>query len=163
MFLIIESRSFEALISSRSLSCHWGAFYSLRRELAFAPHSRAARTEEPRLLRHAMVAQVFRLWGVSEEHSRLRVNTATDGVERSNYQALPATALLKSRRSWSFAVVFTFIWVSARSGNLIPVVPLTVSCFPKGISGFPRYRTLSRLPLRRLDAIRALALSPSAL
>ena len=46
------------------------------------------RTEEPRL-RHAMVAQVFRL-GVSErtkERSGRIVNTATDGVERSsNYR-----------------------------------------------------------------------------
>ena len=104
------------------------------------------RTEEPRL-RHAMVAQVFRL-GVSErtkERSGRIVNTATDGVERSsNYRGTFIAPMLASLITpiMVVAVVFTFDWVSAA------VLAISI----------PVYRASSRaLAAQELDAIQGLS------
>ena len=94
------------------------------------------RADEPRI-RHAMVAQIFRL-GVSErtkERSGRIVNTATDGVERSsNYRGTFIAPMLASLITpiMVVAVVFTFDWVSAAVLAIsIPVVPLTVGAFQR--------------------------------
>ena len=113
------------------------------------------RAEEPRL-RHAMVAQVFRL-GVSErtkERSGRIVNTATDGVERSsNYRGTFIAPMLASLITpiMVVAVVFTFDWVSPRSWQSpFPLFPL-LSVLSKGhFARFPPaiVRPLARLPLK---------------
>ena len=122
------------------------------------------RTEEPRL-RHAMVAQVFRL-GVSErtkERSGRIVNTATDGVERSsNYRGTFIAPMLASLITpiMVVAVVFTFDWVSAAVLAIsIPVVPLTVGAFQRAFRPVStRYRASSRaLAAQELDAIQGLS------
>ena len=122
------------------------------------------RTEEPRL-RHAMVAQVFRL-GVSErtkERSGRIVNTATDGVERSsNYRGTFIAPMLASLITpiMVVAVVCAFDWVSAAVLAIsIPVVPLTVGAFQKAFrSVSTRYRRASRaLAAQELDAIQGLS------
>ncbi len=122
------------------------------------------RAEEPRL-RHAMVAQVFRL-GVSErtkERSGRIVNTATDGVERSsNYRGTFIAPMLASLITpiMVVAVVFTFDWVSAAVLAIsIPVVPLTVGAFQRAFRPVStRYRASSRaLAAQELDAIQGLS------
>ena len=122
------------------------------------------RTEEPRI-RHAMVAQIFRL-GVSErtkERSGRIVNTATDGVERSsNYRGTFIAPMLASLITpiMVVAVVFVFDWVSAAILAIsIPVVPLTVGAFQRAFrSVSTRYRTASRaLAAQELDAIQGLS------
>lgn len=122
------------------------------------------RADEPRI-RHAMVAQIFRL-GVSErtkERSGRIVNTATDGVERSsNYRGTFIAPMLASLITpiMVVAVVFTFDWVSAAILAIsIPVVPLTVGAFQRAFrSVSTRYRTASRaLAAQELDAIQGLS------
>ena len=122
------------------------------------------RADEPRI-RHAMVAQIFRL-GVSErtkERSGRIVNTATDGVERSsNYRGTFIAPMLASLITpiMVVAVVFTFDWVSAAVLAIsIPVVPLTVGAFQRAFrSVSTRYRTASRaLAAQELDAIQGLS------
>lgn len=122
------------------------------------------RAEEPRI-RHAMIAQVFRL-GVSErtkERSGRIVNTATDGVERSsNYRGTFIAPMLASLITpiMVVAVVCAFDWVSAAVLAIsIPVVPLTVGAFQKAFrSVSTRYRMASRaLAAQELDAIQGLS------
>lgn len=122
------------------------------------------RTDEPRI-RHAMIAQVFRL-GVSErikERSGRIVNTATDGVERSsNYRGTFIAPMLASLITpiMVVAVVCAFDWVSAAVLAIsIPVVPLTVGAFQRAFrSVSTRYRTASRaLAAQELDAIQGLS------
>ena len=122
------------------------------------------RAEEPRI-RHAMIAQVFRL-GVSErtkERSGRIVNTATDGVERSsNYRGTFIAPMLASLITpiMVVAVVCAFDWVSAAVLAIsIPVVPLTVGAFQKAFrSVSTRYRRASRaLAAQELDAIQGLS------
>lgn len=122
------------------------------------------RAEEPRI-RHAMVAQVFRL-GVSErtkERSGRIVNTATDGVERSsNYRGTFIAPMLASLITpiMVVAVVCAFDWVSAALLAIsIPVVPLTVGAFQRAFrSVSTRYRMASRaLAAQELDAIQGLS------
>ena len=122
------------------------------------------RAEEPRL-RHAMVAQVFRL-GVSErtkERSGRIVNSATDGVERSsNYRGTFIAPMLASLITpiMVVAVVSAFDWVSAAVLAIsIPVVPLTVGAFQRAFrSVSTRYRAASRaLAAQELDAIQGLS------
>ena len=122
------------------------------------------RADEPRI-RHAMVAQIFRL-GVSErtkERSGRIVNTATDGVERSsNYRGTFIAPMLASLITpiMVVAVVFTFDWVSAAVLAIsIPVVPITVGAFQRAFrSVSTRYRTASRaLAAQELDAIQGLS------
>jgi len=122
------------------------------------------RADEPRI-RHAMVAQIFRL-GVSErtkERSGRIVNTATDGVERSsNYRGTFIAPMLASLITpiMVVAVVFTFDWVSAAVLAIsIPVVPLTVGAFQRAFrSVSTRYRTASRaLAAQELDAVQGLS------
>ena len=122
------------------------------------------RAEEPRI-RHAMIAQVFRL-GVSErtkERSGRIVNTATDGVERSsNYRGTFIAPMLASLITpiMVVAVVCAFDWVSAAVLAIsIPVVPLTVGAFQRAFrSVSTRYRMASRaLAAQELDAIQGLS------
>ena len=122
------------------------------------------RAEEPRI-RHAMIAQVFRL-GVSErtkERPGRIVNTATDGVERSsNYRGTFIAPMLASLITpiMVVAVVCAFDWVSAAVLAIsIPVVPLTVGAFQKAFrSVSTRYRMASRaLAAQELDAIQGLS------
>lgn len=122
------------------------------------------RAEEPRI-RHAMVAQVFRL-GVSErtkERSGRIVNTATDGVERSsNYRGTFIAPMLASLITpiMVVAVVCAFDWVSAAVLAIsIPVVPLTVAAFQRAFRPVStRYRRASRaLAAQELDAIQGLS------
>ena len=122
------------------------------------------RAEEPRL-RHAMVAQVFRL-GVSErtkERSGRIVNTATDGVERSsNYRGTFIAPMLASLLTPLLVVVVVFTMDPVSGAFLaisIPLVPLTVGAFQAAFRSVSnRYRTASRaLAAQELDAIQGLS------
>lgn len=122
------------------------------------------RADEPRI-RHAMVAQIFRL-GVSErtkERSGRIVNTATDGVERSsNYRGTFIAPMLASLITpiMVVGVVCAFDWVSAAVLAIsIPVVPLTVGAFQRAFRPVSaRYRASSRaLAAQELDAIQGLS------
>ena len=122
------------------------------------------RAEEPRL-RHAMVAQVFRL-GVSErtkERSGRIVNTATDGVERSsNYRGTFIAPMLASLLTPLIVVVVVFTMDPVSGAFLaisIPLVPLTVGAFQAAFRSVSnRYRTASRaLAAQELDAIQGLS------